>query len=103
VSALRTAAADALLTGGVVVTVLATWAMARVADVFHRLHLTAPVTSLGGPLIGAAFVVENGWSTTSAEAVVIVVVLAVTGPAVTMAAARVHHQRQLGSDEDAPE
>jgi monovalent cation/proton antiporter MnhG/PhaG subunit len=93
----------ALLVLGVGVSVLASVALLRFSDVFARLHLTAPVTSVGAPLIAAAFVVDQGLTLASGQVAVIAVLLVVTGPAVTMAVARVEQQRRGGSAKGEPE
>lgn len=93
-----------LVGAGVGITVLASLAMVRTREVFDRLHLTSPVSSLGGPLIAGGLIVQNGMALASAQIALIAVLLALTGPAVTMAVARVERQREQGSTgEDEPE
>lgn len=92
-----------LLVAGIGVTVLAALAMLRVGDVFDRLHLTGPVTSLGAPAIGLALIIANGASLASAEVAATVVLIAVSGPAMTTAVARVAAQRARGEEQEAPE
>jgi multisubunit Na+/H+ antiporter MnhG subunit len=59
-----------------------------VRELLARLHLLSPVTSVAGPLIGVACALTLGWSTSTAGVLVIVVLLAVTGPVLQAAVAR---------------
>lgn len=83
-----------LLVSGVAVVVISCVAMLVLRTVYDRLHLLAPVTSLGGPLIGASLVLQNGWGLTSGQIIVVVVLLALSGPAAGVATARVAHEQQ---------
>jgi multisubunit Na+/H+ antiporter MnhG subunit len=94
---------DALLVLGGTVTVLATWAMVWTRPVYDRLHLLAPVSSLGVPLIAAGLAVRNGWGLVTAQLVVIAAIVALTGPAVGMATARVAAEREEGASTEEPE
>jgi multicomponent Na+:H+ antiporter subunit G len=78
-------------------------AMLAFRSVFDRLHLLAPVTSLGGPLIGAALVAQNGWGLTSGQIILIVVLLAISGPAAGVATARAAHQQHRADARRGPE
>lgn len=62
-------------------------------DFYRRLHWLTPVTSFGGPLVGLALAVANGWSLTTAIVVLIVILLAVTGSVLAAATGRVAAQR----------
>ena len=52
-----------------------------------RLHLLAPVTSVGVPVLGLGVALEAGWTWTTATVALVVVLLAVTGPPLTGAIA----------------
>jgi multisubunit Na+/H+ antiporter MnhG subunit len=93
----------ALLAAGCAVTVLSSCAMLWIGNLYDRLHLLAPVSSLGAPLIGAALVVQNGWGLTAGQVLLVVVLLAVTGPAVGMATARAAAGIERGGSDEAPE
>ena len=54
-----------------------------------RLHFVTPVTSLAAPLTGAAYVVQLGPGLASGLVVLTVLLLAVTGPVLGAAVARV--------------
>lgn len=89
-----TVASRVLLVIGVAVIVasaLAALAFRRLED---RLHLLAPMTSVGVPLVGLSLAMEDGWGATSAEILLIVLLLAVAGPVLEAATGRVHAQRQ---------
>lgn len=89
-----------LLWAGCAVVVLSSAAMLWTTALPRRLHLLAPVTSLGIPLIAAALVVRNGMTLTSAIVVLIALVAALVGPATGMAAARTGVQRARGDAEE---
>jgi multisubunit Na+/H+ antiporter MnhG subunit len=57
-------------------------------DDLVRLHMLAPVTALGVPLLGLGVAIAAGWTWTTATVVLVVVLLAVTGPPLTGAIAR---------------
>jgi multisubunit Na+/H+ antiporter MnhG subunit len=79
---------------GVLVVVASAAAAVVLPSAHPRLHALAPVTSLAGPLVGAGLAVLNGLSLTTAAVLLIVALLAVTGPAVSAAVARLAHERQ---------
>ena len=82
-----------LLAAGTAVVVASAVASVLVKDFYRRLHFLTPVTSIGGPLIGLALAVENGWSLTTAIVLLTVALLAGTGPVLTAAVGRVGAQR----------
>jgi multicomponent Na+:H+ antiporter subunit G len=79
---------------GVLVVVVSAVAALVLPAVHPRLHALTPVTSLAGPLIGAGVAVLNGFSLTTATVLLIVVLLAITGPALTTAMARLAGERE---------
>jgi len=94
---------DALLFLGVAIVVASSWAALWLRGVFVRLHFLSPVTSLGAPLIGIALGLENGWGLTTGLILLTVFVLAVSGPVVEVATARVMAQREAIVVEESPE
>jgi multicomponent Na+:H+ antiporter subunit G len=80
--------ADVLLAAGVLVASASALGALAVRDVLDRLHFLTPVTSLAGPLVGAALAVENGWGATTAQILLTVVLLAVAGPVLESATGR---------------
>ena len=69
------------VTAGVVVAVLsALGAVAAGRDHYLRLHYVTPITSLAGPLVGVGLTIENGWGITSGQILLVVGLLAVSGP-----------------------
>lgn len=56
-------------------------------DDLVRLHMLAPVTALGVPLLGLGVAIAAGWTWTTGTVLLVVVLLAVTGPALTGAIA----------------
>jgi multisubunit Na+/H+ antiporter MnhG subunit len=65
-------------------------------DLLDRLHVLAPVTSLGVPLIGVGLAVDTGWHLATALILLTVAVVAATGPVLAAATARADaEQRDL--------
>jgi multicomponent Na+:H+ antiporter subunit G len=79
---------DLLLGAGVLVTVASATAALLVRSLYDRLHFLTPVTSLAGPLVGAALAIENGWGTTTGQILFVVLLLALTGPVLGAATGR---------------
>jgi multicomponent Na+:H+ antiporter subunit G len=80
---------SAVSTGaGVLVVVLAAVRALLTRDVLVRLHLITPVTSVGGPLVGLGLAISNGWTTSTAQILVTVFLLALTGPVLGSATGR---------------
>ena len=73
---------------GVAVALAAVAGMLRARDLLSRLHFLTPITTVAGPLIGLGLVLANGWSLGSGAIALTVVVLALTGPVVQSATAR---------------
>jgi multicomponent Na+:H+ antiporter subunit G len=83
----------ALVGAGVAVVVAAALTMLlRARTTLARLHFLAPVTSVGAVLIGAGLAVANGWGLTTATVLLTVMLLAVTGPVLGAAMARLAGQ-----------
>lgn len=89
----RDVVADVLLVAGTVLTVLAALAMLRPGPVYRRLHYLTVVTSAAGPLLGLAVAVSSGLGLTTALVLVIVALLAITGPVLGAAIARLNAVR----------
>ena len=85
----REIAVVALLGLAGLVVVLASAGFLAARDTLPRLHFVTPVTSGAGPLTGAAYVVQLGPGLASGLVVLTVALLAVTGPALGVAVARV--------------
>jgi multicomponent Na+:H+ antiporter subunit G len=81
-------ASDLMLGASVLVTVAASVAALLVRSVYDRMHFLTPITSLAGPLLGAALAIANGWGTTTGQILFIVLLLAVTGPVLGAATGR---------------
>lgn len=87
-----------LLVIGVLVVLAASLGALLLRAPADRLHLLAPVTTVAGPLIGAAVAIRLGGITVIAEAVLIVV-LAIVAGAVLQAAAG-HLLVRTGEEEE---
>jgi multisubunit Na+/H+ antiporter MnhG subunit len=99
----RQAVVVVLLAAAGLVVVLAAVGLLAAGDQLPRLHFVTPVTSVAGPLTGAAYAVQLGWGLSSGLVVAIVLVLAATGPVLGAAVARVAADEEgLLPDEDAP-
>lgn len=79
---------------GVAVVLIGVIGMLRARGTLARLHFLAPVTTLGGPLIGIGLMIDIGWHTTSGMVALTVVLLAVTGPVQQSATARLLRERR---------
>ena len=62
------------------VVVLSAVGLVAAPSVLARLHFIAPVTSLAGPLVGLAYVVDQGIGLAAGLVMLIVGLLALTGP-----------------------
>lgn len=88
-----------LLGAGVLVAVVSSLGALWMPSVRDRMHFLTPVTSLAGPLVGAALAVANGWGTTTGQILLVVVLLAVTGPVLQIATGRLVGQRGESTSE----
>ncbi|HET8598960.1 MAG TPA: monovalent cation/H(+) antiporter subunit G [Segeticoccus sp.] len=93
----------ALLAAGLLVALTSSVAAFGLRGTRNRLHVLTPVTSVAGPLIGIALAIENGWTLTTAEILIVVLILAVTGPVMAMATGRADAQREGILRQDSPE
>ncbi|MBO0840803.1 MAG: monovalent cation/H(+) antiporter subunit G [Sciscionella sp.] len=84
---------EVLALTGVVVAVLASVAALRPRSVYVRLHYLTAVTSLAGPLVGAGAALSDGLTIATANVLLIVLVVAVTGPILSSAVGRLNAQR----------
>ena len=103
---LRGAAGDLVLVlyaAGLAIVVLSSFGALAMRRIYGRLHLLAPMTSLGAPLIGLALAIQNGWGLTAGEDLLIVALLAVTGPVLTSATGRLAAQRDGLLQQESPE
>lgn len=93
-----------LVTAGVVVAVLsALGALCAGHDLYLRLHYVTPVTSLAGPLVGVGLCVENGWGITAGNVLLIVGLLAISGPIAAAATGRLFAQTDGTVRSESPE
>ena len=72
-------------------------------DDLDRLHFVTPITSLGAPLAGAGVCVQEGWGLSSAQVIVIVIILFVSGPVLGAATGRLIAQQRGRIDAEGPE
>lgn len=88
---------------GVAVVTLSVVGSLRVRRPGDRLHFLTPTTSVGTPLVGLGLVLQNGWGLTSAQIVLVCVLLAVSGPVLASATARVAALREGSVPQESPE
>lgn len=91
----RVAIAAGLLALGAVLLILAVIAHARAPDFYSRLHTVAPTYSLGGACILAALAVEAWDGQFTLRLIVIGVLLAALGPALSHMLANAGHAAGL--------
>jgi multisubunit Na+/H+ antiporter MnhG subunit len=82
----------ALLAAGSLIVVASAVGTLLAKDFYRRLHWLTPVTTIGGPLIGLALAIANGWSLTTAIILLTVGLLAITAPVLTSTVGRVGAQ-----------
>ncbi|HET6917217.1 MAG TPA: monovalent cation/H(+) antiporter subunit G [Acidimicrobiales bacterium] len=95
--------ADAFVAAGTAVIVAASVAALVARDSFVRLHLAAPMTSLGGPLIAAGLCIANGVGLTTASIAFHTALLFIVGPMLSSAIARMLAQRTGKTSPESPE
>lgn len=95
--------AQALYALGVLIVVASAVGAAAMRRTYNRLHFLTPATSLGGPLIGAALGISNGWGLTTAADAFVIALLALTGPVLEAATGRVAAQREGLIDVESPQ
>ncbi|KAA9150309.1 monovalent cation/H(+) antiporter subunit G [Amycolatopsis acidicola] len=91
-----------LVYAGVAVVLLAAAGMLRARALLTRLHLLSPASTVGAPLIGVGLAGENGWHLGTAAILLTVLLLAVTGPVLQSAAARLAANSEGLLDEELP-
>ena len=99
---LQVVASLAFLTG-IALVVTSALAALRLRDAADRLHLLAPMTTLGVPLTGVGLILHRGWSLPGAEICLTCLLLALTGPVMAAAAARVAGVREGSIPKEEPE
>lgn len=88
---------------GVAVVVLTALGSLRVHRPEDRLHFLTPATALGTPLIGLGLSIVNGWSLVTAQIVLTCLLIMITGPVLSSAAARVAAMREGSVTPESPE
>ena len=94
---------QSLYVAGIAVVVISSLAAMRRQPVYSRLHFLTPVTTLGGPLIGLALAIENGWSLTTGLVLFTVFLIALSGPVLESATGRVAAQREGLIEQESPQ
>jgi multisubunit Na+/H+ antiporter MnhG subunit len=69
-----------LLGGAALVVTLSGLGLIAARDSIPRLHYVTPVTSIAAPLTGVAYAVAQGWGISAGLVLLIVGLVAVTGP-----------------------
>lgn len=89
----RQVVVDVLLATGLLVVVLSVFGAVVMRTTFAKLHYLTAVTSVAGPLLGAALVVDTGWGITAGLDILIVGLLMVSGPVLEVSIGRVAAQQ----------
>jgi multicomponent Na+:H+ antiporter subunit G len=92
----RHVVAGVLLVAGIGVQALSCLGLLLARDVLDRLHVAAPATMLGGPLVCAAVLVNEGFTLGGIKAILIAAALLATGPVATHAIGRAVRLRATG-------
>lgn len=78
-----------LLVAGVALCLIGTVGVLAIPDTMTRLHYVTPVTSVGVPLVALSIVVDTGLSRAAVKVLLVAALVALAGPALTSATARV--------------
>lgn len=90
--------AQVLVGAGVLVCVAACLGALVPRRPLDRIHFVTPLTSLGTPLIGLGLAVATGWHLAGATILLTAGVVALTGPALATATARLAANDQDGQE-----
>jgi len=93
----------AFYVAGLTVIVVAALCALTLRRVYPRLHFLTPMTSIGAPLIAVALGIQNGWGLATGQILLIIGLLAVTGPVLESATGRVAAQSDGLISKDSPE
>lgn len=96
-------AAAALLVIGVGIELVSCLGLLAMEDLYDRLHFLGPAATLGPAVIAAAVILREALSTAGIKALLIAVVLLLTGPVLTHALARAARLRRRGAWEIGPD
>ncbi len=88
---------------GLAVVVLAALGALTFRRLFSRLHLVTPMTSAGAPLIMIALGIQNGWGLTTGLDLLVVGLLALTGPVLAAATGRLAAQHERVISRESPQ
>lgn len=94
---------DVLVGAGTVLAVLACVAALRSGSVYRRLHYLTVVTSVAAPVMGIGVIVADGPGLAGASVLLIMLLLAVTGPVLSAATGRLNAQHDGVVDTEGPE
>jgi multicomponent Na+:H+ antiporter subunit G len=86
--------AGGLMTAGVAVLLVCSIGLVVARSTLDRLHLVAPASSVGGPLICAAVLVNESFSQAGIHAILVGAILLAVGPVLTHVTARAARLRE---------
>jgi multicomponent Na+:H+ antiporter subunit G len=86
-----------LLTIGVLLQLLGCLGLVVMRDVFERLHFLSAAGAIGPAAIAAAVILEHGLSTFGVKALLITLMVGITGPVMTHAIAKMARTRREGA------
>lgn len=92
------AAVTVLLILTVVVCALSCLGLLMMKGFYNKLHYLAPPAILGTAAVAAAIVIQEGITATAIKAGLVLLVMAITNPIITFAAARTNHIRNLQTE-----
>jgi multisubunit Na+/H+ antiporter MnhG subunit len=85
---------DVLLATSLLVVVLSVLGLLVMRTTLAKVHYVTPVTSVAAPLFGVALAIDTGWSIPAGLDLLIVGLVAVSGPVLGMAIGRAEAQHQ---------
>lgn len=89
--------------GTAIVVASAIGALVAGDDELTRVHFLAPLSSLGVPLVGAGVCVAEGWGITDGQILLVLGLFFFTGPAMSVATARLIAQQDGVLSTEGPE
>lgn len=99
----KTIVVDVLLSLSLLITALSAVGAVVLRSTFGKLHYLTPVTSVAGPLFGAALVIDTGWGITAGLDLLIVGLLALAGPVLEVSAGRTAAEAQGAVEPEEPQ
>jgi monovalent cation/proton antiporter MnhG/PhaG subunit len=87
---------DVLLAAAVLIVLASSVGILVMPDVYQKLHYVTPISVVAPVLVGAAVLVQSGWSTRSAQTWLALLLIVVASPVLSHATIRAARIRETG-------